>query len=320
MPRYALNPESNIPIYRQLADQINAEIRSGALRAGQQLPTVREMADQMNLSCGTVKRVYDHLKEMGDVEMTRRRGTFVKEVRQESDNRKAAAMTAINQMMNRLTQLRFSPAEIQIFLSLKMREWGLKWFGVCVAAVAPCEEVAAAIERQISKMGNVRVIACTVEQLREYPYSIDEQADAILASEEDCRLLASALPEPGKLVRVAFAARPQCVGEAARRPGPIAVACRDGEFARIVRACLPEGLRDAVSPCVGDAPIPEDGTVIVPQDWRAVLSEERCGQLEHRGDLLPFAYEIDEGSMIYLEERISRLRDERQLRPSSITY
>ena len=96
MPRYTLNPDSTIPVYRQLADQMHAEIRSGALRAGQKLPTVREMADALDLSCGTVKRVYDHLRERGDVEMTRRRGTFVKAVREEGDSRKLAAMTAID--------------------------------------------------------------------------------------------------------------------------------------------------------------------------------------------------------------------------------
>ena len=59
MLRYNINPESDIPIYRQLVDQINAAIRSGALKTGTQMPTVREMAQQLHLSCGTVKRVYD---------------------------------------------------------------------------------------------------------------------------------------------------------------------------------------------------------------------------------------------------------------------
>ena len=126
MHRYSINPDSEIPIYRQLVDQINAEIRSGVLPTGTQLPTVREMAEQMHLSCGTVKRVYDRLQEMGDIEMTRRRGTFVKYVREDRDSRKVMAMTAIDRMIRQLTELNFSPAEIQIFLNLKMLEWGLK--------------------------------------------------------------------------------------------------------------------------------------------------------------------------------------------------
>ena len=67
MFQYTIHPDSEIPVYRQLADQINAEIRSGALKTGEKLPTVREMAQQMHLSCGTVKRVYDRLAELGDM-------------------------------------------------------------------------------------------------------------------------------------------------------------------------------------------------------------------------------------------------------------
>ena len=34
MFQYTIHPDSEIPVYRQLADQINAEIRSGALKTG----------------------------------------------------------------------------------------------------------------------------------------------------------------------------------------------------------------------------------------------------------------------------------------------
>ena len=135
MFHYNINPESDVPIYRQLVDQINAQIRSGALPNGTQLPTVREMAEKLHLSCGTVKHVYDRLQEMGDIEMTRRRGTFVKYVRKDQDSRKQQAMNAIDHMIRQLSELNFSPAEIQIFLNLKMREWGLKWSGLRVTVI-----------------------------------------------------------------------------------------------------------------------------------------------------------------------------------------
>lgn len=34
MFRYNINPDSETPIYRQLVEQINAQIRSGALKNG----------------------------------------------------------------------------------------------------------------------------------------------------------------------------------------------------------------------------------------------------------------------------------------------
>ena len=149
MFQYQINPESDIPIYRQLADQINAQIRSGALPTGTQLPTVREMAERLHLSCGTVKHVYDCLQKTGDIEMTRRRGTFVKYVRRDQDSRKQQAMNAIDQMIRKLSELNFSPAEIQIFLNLKMREWGLKWSGIRISLVTEYTELTESFQKQL---------------------------------------------------------------------------------------------------------------------------------------------------------------------------
>ena len=315
MSHYQLNPQSDVPIYRQLADQINAEIRSGALKTGTQLPTVREMADQMRLSCGTVKRVYDHLREIGDIEMTRRRGTFVKYVREEGDSRKASAMTAIDQMIRRLTELRFSPAEIQIFLNLKMREWGLKWSGIRVAVVSPCDDVSGALERQIGRLGNVSVICSSVSQLREYPYSVDEQADVILASEQDAPTLEQLLPDKSKLVKVAMTVKRETAMRIARASGAnFGVCAADESMLQLVRSAFPEERfslcgEDALSECV-----------VAAEDWRSVMNENVRARLEAHPCRIEFGYEIDAGSMLYMEERIGRIRDERQLQPGVLSF
>ena len=324
MFRYTINPDSEIPVYRQLVDQINAEIRSGALKTGTQLPTVREMAGQMNLSCGTVKRVYDCLREMGDIEMTRRRGTFVKYVREDGDSRKVQAMMAIDRMFRQLSDLSFSPAEIQIFLGLKMREWGLRWSGMRVALVTQYTELAASLERQLGRIGNVRVIVCGLRQMREYPYSIDEESDVILASSQDSPGLLPILPDRAKLIKLAFSPEPESLCRIARFPGRLGVACEDAPFAELVRGYLPEERREAlVAFCTtagGDAAAFLDSIdgLIVPAGWSIPFS----GQLLEgaRAQLLPFDYAIDEGSMIYLEERINRIRDERQLRPGALRF
>lgn len=315
MPHYQLNPQSDVPIYRQLADQINAQIRSGALKTGTQLPTVREMADKTHLSCGTVKRVYDHLREIGDIEMTRRRGTFVKYVREDGDSRKVSAMTAIDQMIRRLTELRFSPAEIQIFLNLKMREWGLKWSGIRVAVVAPCEDVSGALERQIGKIGNVSVIGSSVSQLREYPYSVDEQVDVILASKQDAPTLEPLLPDRSKLVKVAMAVKRETAMQIARASGAdFGVCAADESMLRLVRSVFPE---ESFALC-GEGELPE--WIVVAEDWRTDLPENLRAQVEAHPHRIEFGYEIDAGSMLYMEERIGRIRDERQLQPGTLSF
>lgn len=320
MFRYNINPDSEIPVYRQLVDQINAQIRSGALKNGTQLPTVREMADLLHLSCGTVKRVYDCLRDMGDIEMTRRRGTFVKYVHSDKDSRKLQAMTAIDRMMRTLTDLNFSPAEIQIFLSLKMREWGLRWSGIRVAMVMDCPELIPVLEKQIARLGNVKVIFCETRQLREYPYSIDEEADVILASPRDSQKILPHLPDKSKLIKVAFSAGNQGLMDLARATERrLGVLCLQDDFAFLVREHLPADVQDAlrIVKC-GDAADALD-VLVLPPDWEKLFRAEDLAQMDSVEKII-FDYSIDEGSMIYLEERINRIRDERQLRPGTLMF
>ena len=320
MFRYIINPDSEIPVYRQLVDQINAQIRSGALKTGTQLPTVREMADQLHLSCGTVKRVYDCLRDMGDIEMTRRRGTFVKYVHSDRDSRKLQAMNAIDRMMRALSDLNFSPAEIQIFLGLKMREWGLRWSGIRVAMVMDCPELIPVLEGQLTQLGNVKVIFCETRQLQEYPYSIDEESDVILASSQDSRKIMHHLPDKSKLIQVALAAKPQSLMALACASGRrIGVMCVQNDFAALVREYLPEDLQDKLRIVNCGDDLNDLDALVLPPDWEKTFRPEDDAMLMHVEKII-FDYSIDEGSMIYLEERINRIRDERQLQPGSLMF
>ena len=327
MFRYHIKPDSDIPIYRQLVDQINAEIRSGVLKNGTQLPTVREMAQITGLSCGTVKRVYDCLQEMGDIEMTRRRGTFVKYVSQGRDSRKIQAMNAIDRMMRQLTELNFSPAEIQIFINLKMREWGLKWSGVRISVAENCAECARGIEEQLGKIGNVSVSFFSLRQIREYPYGVDEQSDVILTTPENHQVLQSLLPDDEKLISVAMEpGRDFLFSLASVRDKKIGILCADIEFADVVKGCMPEEMRSGIAVCAAENA--ESATefmnsidcMIVSGDYARCFSEEIAAAIEKFPCVLRFEYLIDRGSMIYLQERIGRIRDERQMRPGTFSF
>lgn len=307
MFQYQINPESDMPIYRQLVNQISAQIRSGALKTGAQLPTVREMAEMLHLSCGTIKHVYDTLQEMGDIEMTRRRGTFVKYVRRDTDSRKKQAMNAIDHMIRKLSDLNFSPAEIQIFLNLKMREWGLKRSGISIAVVTDYPEAAGALNRQLSQIGNVQVNVYPLSQLHNYPYHLDEQNDVILASVRDAQWLSMLLPDANKVIRVAFHTDPECVTALASCASKeIGVLCESEGFFELVRSYLPK----SCIPCRVKEPAHAPETVVY---------AEGAGRIDgFSGQLIPLSYRLDEGSMLYLEERISKIRDERQLWPGAL--
>ncbi len=62
---FILNPQSGIPIYRQLAEQIRRMIAGGQLQAGTELPSVRELALEHAVNPMTISKAYSLLEVEG---------------------------------------------------------------------------------------------------------------------------------------------------------------------------------------------------------------------------------------------------------------
>ena len=75
--RFKLDQHSGVPVYRQLIDQVQGGIASGALKAGAQLPTVRQVAVDLTVNPNTVLRAYRELEIRGVIETQQGTGTFV---------------------------------------------------------------------------------------------------------------------------------------------------------------------------------------------------------------------------------------------------
>src|SRR6266404_2517695 len=75
--RPKLDPTAEAPLYRQLSDQIAAEIRGGRLDRGERLPATRELAGQLGLNRTTVSAAYELLETEGLISGQVGRGSFV---------------------------------------------------------------------------------------------------------------------------------------------------------------------------------------------------------------------------------------------------
>ena len=73
-----IDSHSGVPIYRQIAAQIEQAVLSGVLQGGDKLPGVRELAVELAVNPATVVKAYDELQQMGVIEQPRGRGTFVR--------------------------------------------------------------------------------------------------------------------------------------------------------------------------------------------------------------------------------------------------
>src|SRR5579871_4703723 len=72
-----LNPQSEVPLYRQVFEQLALQIRSGDLARGERLPPTRELAGQLGLNRTTVSAAYELLEAEGLIAGQVGRGSFV---------------------------------------------------------------------------------------------------------------------------------------------------------------------------------------------------------------------------------------------------
>ncbi len=72
-----LDFRSNLPIYLQIANQIEQLVARGELKLGDQLPTVRELATELRINFNTVARAYNVLDETRLISTQRGRGTYI---------------------------------------------------------------------------------------------------------------------------------------------------------------------------------------------------------------------------------------------------
>jgi GntR family transcriptional regulator len=69
---------SGIPVYRQIINQVCAEVAAGGRKPGDQLPTIRALSERLNVNSNTVAKAYRELELKGIIESERGSGSFIK--------------------------------------------------------------------------------------------------------------------------------------------------------------------------------------------------------------------------------------------------
>lgn len=73
-----IDTKSDVPVYRQIMDQVCARVATGQLAVGERLPSVRDLAVELRLNPNTVARAYRELGQLGVVETQGGLGTVVR--------------------------------------------------------------------------------------------------------------------------------------------------------------------------------------------------------------------------------------------------
>jgi GntR family transcriptional regulator len=101
--RFRLDAASGVPVYRQIIDQVQGGLASGALATGDQLPTVRQVAVDLAINPNTVLRAYRELEIRGVLDTQQGTGTFVanRKVAQDETERTRVLDQLVNEFVAR---------------------------------------------------------------------------------------------------------------------------------------------------------------------------------------------------------------------------
>jgi GntR family transcriptional regulator len=112
---FRLNPNSGVPIYLQIMEQVKHAIENGVLRPGDQLPGIRKLAETMVMNPNTVAKAYRELEHEGFVELRQGAGAFVSEKLnpKEVTDRMHTAKPIAEQAVERLLALGLTDDEIR---------------------------------------------------------------------------------------------------------------------------------------------------------------------------------------------------------------
>jgi GntR family transcriptional regulator len=75
---FRIHPDSGMPIYVQLMQQVMHAVETGALRPGEQLPAIRALAEDTVTNPNTVAKAYRELEHEGVIELRQGLGAFVR--------------------------------------------------------------------------------------------------------------------------------------------------------------------------------------------------------------------------------------------------
>lgn len=115
---FSISPASDVPIFRQIIQQIQRAVAVGRLQVGEQLPAVRALADSLVINPNTVARSYQELIRDGVLESHPGRGVFVSAKRQvfADSERQRRLRVAIGQLCHEAMLLDFKLPEVRTAL------------------------------------------------------------------------------------------------------------------------------------------------------------------------------------------------------------
>ncbi|MDR1559576.1 MAG: GntR family transcriptional regulator [Clostridiales bacterium] len=310
------------PIYQQIVDSITRDVLTGVISEGCRLPTVRDLSEECGVSPGTVKHAFDMLERHGLIEKKQGRGTFVREMKNEAESgNKDEAVKAADCFLDEMQRLGFSMRDTRIFLDLKLREREQMIKNVLIGVVDCSPEPLATMCRQISSMPNVDVYEYLLQPVLESPQRFEPGLDMVVTTPAHFEQLREKMTPDQELMRLVMNLSQKTVMQLARIPSDsrVGILAESDRYSRgIFRTCeqyciLQEPPKIALfhDSAAAAQMLSETDRIVLPANYEEFCSRKLHSALEEfsqRTPLILYQYQIERGSLLYLEEHVYDIR------------
>ncbi|MDR0879444.1 MAG: GntR family transcriptional regulator [Clostridioides sp.] len=325
----SLDEKTSTPVYRQICASIIEMKKNGILKENDKLPTERSLSEQLGVSRGTVKKAYADLMKDGYIVSKRGNGTYIssKGSHRGIDKDGLKVVDTIEE----LKKFGYSYDEIKVIFDLFMSRMENGFEMVNIAIVDCNQEALTALKRRFLILKNVNLTTVLLSDVREFKYPVDvfKKFDLIVTTKTHYLELHTILNGIGdKIVKTVLSADKETVINLAgiKDPENTGIITKSVRFAEIIKSNLYSLSID----------VPEENFVssdeqsvdsilefiegkkylVVPPMYSIDFKLSGNSILEfvrEDGEPIIFKYNIEDGSMIYVEEKIKEIREKKFL-------
>uniref|UniRef100_A0A7C3IJJ7 GntR family transcriptional regulator n=1 Tax=Gracilinema caldarium TaxID=215591 RepID=A0A7C3IJJ7_9SPIR len=320
----SIDKASESPVYRQIIEQVTRKLRAGELKPGDRLPTERELAEKLGIARGTVNRAYEELTRSQILESIPGRGSFISAQQDVAEtSRKERAVALIAELIDTLRNLRFSYREIRTLIELGILEKERMFEELSIAVVDCNPEALAVFRKQLNFLTTMPLTLFLLDDLAASP-EVEKKLSAfdlvLTSARHYTEVLGMAPGIKDKLIQVALSpSQDTIIALATIKPGrKLGIICESRQFRDIILNKLRDLMIDDGVEVLRYAELDrlplflaDKEVIIVPPSWKQPEGKVAQASLQdftsRGGKLIIFDYQVERGSVIYVEERVRDL-------------
>ena len=322
MEKIELDKSSAVPLYLQLAGQIEQQAAEGILVPGERLLSEVRMAEAAGLSVGTVKKAYTWLQDRGVVQKVRGGGAYVQERLQKGVTQEKDPAAIVEEMFSKVAESGMPMNKLFLLAQQKLVSRFQERQKICAALVECNIETLHSIAPVVESIPNLTVETYVLEDLLSGNRVISSRCNLAFISQSHYQEFigyADAIRIPTETF--ALVESRETIARLATIPEgqPICILYRSATFLKNVQRTLHFLGKTNRQICSSEEEMKEDIDKYCLQGMPLIISPDyieyasawtlqvvsRARKSKCR--IIPMEYEIDQGSWMHMVEVVGKM-------------